>query len=376
MKKIFPLLLMLAAMGCGSDNSLDAKKELLAEKKKALSVLKMEIEALEKEINSVDSTATEDLGAPVKLEMVERKNLSNPFQIQGLVASDRNVLVSAEMGGTITRIHVKDGQMVQKGQIIATLDGSTASSQIAELQKALELAKTTYEKQESLWKQQIGTEMQYLQAKNRKESLEKSLATAQVQLGKFILKAPISGIVDQLFKNEGEILGPGNPVARVVDASSVKIKADVSESYLKNIKPGSEVEVYYPSINVRTKEKVNAVGNYINPDNRTFSVYIIPSRGAAELKPNMLAIITAYIFLKSDVISVPTRLIRNDGNGDYILTAKPDKEGKLKVAKTPIVVEEKFAGRSVVNGGLEIGDQIIVEGYQSVVAGDNIKEIR
>lgn len=376
MKNIFIFMAIMATIGCGSDNSLESKKTLLAEKKKALSTLKLEIDALEKEIAETDSGSVKDLRTAVKLETVAPGELKNPFQLQGLVASDRNVMVSAELGGTITRVFVKDGQVVTKGQTLATLDGAAAASQIAELKKGLELAVTAFEKQESLWKQNIGTEMQYLQAKNRKESLEKSLATAQIQLGKFTLKAPISGVVDQLFKNEGEILGPGMPLARVVDASQIKIKADVSESYLKTLKKGDEVEIYYPSLNKRSKEKIFSVGNYIHPDNRTFSVYILPSGDLKDLKPNLLALITAYDFVKSNVISVPTKLIRNDGNGDYVLTAKEGANGKLTVAKTPVEIEEKFSARSVIKSGLNAGDLLIVEGYQSVISGDEIKEVK
>jgi membrane fusion protein (multidrug efflux system) len=376
MKNLLIALFALSILSCGSGDQLEKKKKELAEKKKELSTLKTAIEKLENELALLDTVKKVDEGVAVKVESIAKGEFKNPFRIQGLVESDRNVLDAAEMGGTITRVYVKDGQMVSKGQVIATLDGSTASSQIAELQKGLELAKTNFEKQESLWKQNIGSEMQYLQAKNRKESLEKSIATAQLQLGKFTLRAPISGVLDQLFKNEGEILSPGTPIARVVDASQIKIKADVSESYLNNIKIGDKVEVSYPSLNKTSVETVFSVGNYINPDNRTFSVYIIPSGNVRDLKPNLLAVITAYDFKKSDVISVPTNLIRNDGGGDYILTANESEKGNLRVTKTPIVVEEKFAGRSVIKSGLNIGDNIIIEGYQSVVAGDKIKVVK
>jgi len=376
MKNLLIALFALSIFSCGSGDELETKKNELTEKKKEFSSLKTAIEKLENEISLLDTAKKVDEGLAVKVESITKGEFKNPFKIQGLVESDRNVLVAAEMGGTITRVYVKDGQLVSKGQIIATLDGATASSQIAELQKGLELAKTNFEKQESLWKQNIGSEMQYLQARNKKESLEKSIATAQLQLGKFTLRAPISGVLDQLFKNEGEILSPGTPMARVVDASLIKIKADVSESYLNNIKKGDKVEVTYPSLNKTSTETIYSVGNYINPDNRTFSVYIMPSGNVRDLKPNLLAVITAYDFKKNDVISVPTNLIRNDGSGDYILTATESEKGNLKVTKTPIVVDEKFAGRSVIKSGLNIGDNIIVEGYQSVVAGDKIKIVQ
>lgn len=376
MKNILFVMAIMAAIGCGSDNSVEGLKTQLAEKKKAMNTLKLEIEALEKTIAETDSSAVKDLRTAVKLEVIAPGELKNPFQLQGLVASERNVMVSAEMGGTITRVFVKDGQVVSKGQTLATLDGSAMAAQMAELKKGYELAVTSFEKQEILWKQNIGTEMQFLQAKNRKESLEKSLATAQIQLGKFTLKAPISGVVDQLLKNEGEILGPGMPFARVVDASQIKIQADVSESYLQSIKKGDEVEIFYPSLKKKSKEKIFSVGNYIHPENRTFSVYILPSGNLQDLKPNLLALITAYDFVKSNVISVPTKLIRNDGKGDYVLTAKIGTNGKMSVVKTPVEIEEKFSARSVIKSGLVAGDLLIVEGYQSVISGDEIKEVK
>ncbi|MCB9245746.1 MAG: efflux RND transporter periplasmic adaptor subunit [Flavobacteriales bacterium] len=360
--------MFLACSKGGSD--LDIKQKELTEKKKAYAKLKDEIEKLEKEIAELDTTR-KDEGIAVMVDTIQPGTFTNPVTFQGLVSSDMNVIINPEIPSKITEIHVREGQRVYKGQVLVSLDGSTAQAQIAELENALQLAKTNYEKQKRLWDQKIGSEMQYLQAKNNYEGLQKSLLTAQVQLGKFVLRSPINGTVDEIFANEGQLVsnmgGPG--VMRVVNLNDVEIKANVSESYISSIQVGQEVEVFYPSLNLTTREKISSVGNVIDPDNRTFTVILKPGNSSRMLKPNMLALISASDYNKSNVISVPTKLIRNDGKGNYVLTV--DNEGH--VSRSMITIEKQFARESVISSGLEAGDLLIVEGYNGVIAGDKAK---
>ncbi|MBO6517358.1 MAG: efflux RND transporter periplasmic adaptor subunit [Bacteroidia bacterium] len=373
---ILALSLVVAACGKKSDSDLDKKRGELTKSEASLDSLKKVIATLKEEIEELD-TAAKAKAIPVMVSTLGADGYKNPFQIQGLVESDKNVLVSPEVPGNITRIHVREGQRVRKGQVIASLDGSAAGAQIAELENAMSLAKINYEKQSRLWEKKIGSEMQYLQAKNQYENLEKSLITAQTQLGKYTLTSPISGTVDEIMANEGELVGSltGGPVARIVDLKDIKIKANVSEKYIGQIKKGQEVEVQFPSIGLTMNEKVFSVGNVVDVNNRTFTMYVKPTKNLDQLKPNLLSIITAYDFEVDDAISVPTKLIRNDGKGDYVMVAKSTKGSKVTAEKRSITVGRKFANNSIVLEGLEAGDQIITEGFNNVINGDEIKII-
>jgi RND family efflux transporter MFP subunit len=202
---------------------------------------------------------------------VNKGQFKNPFDVQALVESDNNVMVSPEVPGVLVKLYVTEGQRVSKGQVVASMDARTANAQIVELEGALSLAKTNYEKLGKLWKQNIGSEMQYLQAKNQYENLQNSIKTAKSQAAKFTVRAPITGTVDAIMANEGELVGSmtGGPMMRIINMGDIKLKADVSEAYVGKIKTGQTVKVYYPSLKLTTEETVSAVGSVIDVNNRT-----------------------------------------------------------------------------------------------------------
>lgn len=368
------LVASLTACGGKTKSNLEAKRAELDSLQTELSALKNSIAEVQEEIVELDTNARPNAIAVMTKE-VSKGEFKNPFEIQALVKSDNDVMVSPEVPAKLTNIFVKEGQRVNKGQIVASLDGSTANAQITELEGALSLAKTNYDKLKKLWSQNIGSEMQYLQAKNQYENLQNSIQTARTQLGKYSLRSPISGTVDAIMANEGELVGSmtGGPVMRIVNMNEIKLKANVSEAYVGKINKGQMVKVYYPSLGIITEEQVSAVGNVIDVNNRTFSVYVSP-KNTKMLKPNMLAIITAYDFEDTDAISVPTKLVRNDGTQDYILTVKTN--GKKKtVVKSIVEIEQEFASKTIIKSGLESGSEIIIEGYNSVIEGDEVKVV-
>ncbi len=366
---------LFAACGGKPSTALDNKRVELDSLQTELSALKAAITKVQAEIEELDTNSRPNAIA-VMTQIIEKGQFKNPFDMQALVESDNNVMISPEVPGRLVKVFVKEGQRVSKGQTLAQMDGSTVSSQIAELEGALSLAKTNYEKQKRLWDQKIGSEMQFLQAKNQYENLEKSINTAKTQAGKYVLRSPISGTVDAIMANEGELVGSmtGGPVMRIVNMGDIKLKANVSEAYVGKIKRGQKVSVYYPSLKVNSEETVTAVGNVIDVNNRTFSVYVSPRNYKNQLKPNMLAMITAYDFIQNEAISVPTKLVRSDGTTDYILTVKTN-GNKKTVEKTPIVIEDEFASETIIKSGLDSGSEIITEGYNNVIAGDEVKVV-
>jgi len=378
MKNILIILSIIALFAACSDTNkgaLETKRVELDSLQTEMALLKAVIAKVQGEITVLDTNARPNAIAVIT-KIVNKGQFKNPFDVQALVESDNNVMVSPEVPGRLVKLYVKEGQRVSKGQVVASMDGSTANSQIAELEGALSLAKTNYERLGKLWKQNIGSEMQYLQAKNQYENLQNSIKTAKYQAGKYTLRAPITGTVDAIMANEGELVGSmtGGPVMRIVNMGDIKLKADVSEAYVGKIKTGQTVKVYYPSLNLTTEETVSAVGIVIDVNNRTYSVYVTPRNNTKNLKPNMLAMITAYDFEDNDAMSVPTKLVRNDGTKDYILTVKTNGEKKT-VEKTLVVIEQEFASETIIKSGLKPGAEIITEGYNSVIEGDEVKVI-
>ena len=377
MKNISILLIIFLAASCGNKDltEIQEKQEKLTQKEKDLVTLKKEILDLKREIQSLDTNARDNAIAVMAIE-IKKGVFKNPFEVQGIVKSDRNVLVSPEVPAKIIRLHIKEGQKVSKGQVIATLDGSIADAQINELEGSMELVKLNFEKQERLWNKNIGSEMQYLQAKNQYEQLQNAIQTAQTQLGKYSLRSPISGTVDEVMANEGEFVGSmtGGPVARIVNLSDIKIVASASETYLGKLKVGQEVSLSFPSIQLNTTEKVSAISNVINPNNRTFSFYVKPTKYIKMMKPNLLAMITAHDYEANDAISVPTKLIRVANGQHFIYTIKTNGNKRI-VQKSIIQIDKQFPNKTIIKSGLAPGDMVITEGVNSVIVGDEVKII-
>ena len=373
MKPLFYLLFLSALLvACGGESepkTLAEKEAKVKELQKAASELNKKIAALEAAINQEKGIKPEDLLRQVEVMPLQANTFEHFIEVQGDVQSDKDVQVFPKAGGTVLKRYVKEGQRVNAGQVIAELDAETIKKGIAEVQTRLDLAKIVFQKQENLWKQKIGTEIQYLQAKNNMEALEKSLETQKTTLANAFVKAPISGTLDEFFINAGEMASPSMPMARVVNLSSVEIGAEVSESYTKSIKRGDEVMVKFPAIGLEMPVRISLIGQRIDPVNRTFRIEMsVPNRDGS-LKPNASAVVKIKDFEQKNAISVPSHLIQQSADGSrFLYTVEGD-----KTKKVIIEVGQSYQGYTLVTKGLNEGDKVVVKGYSEVIDGEEVK---
>ena len=368
MKTNFPFLIvtiLILAVSCGPKDDLSIKKEDLAKMKSEAATLRNSIESLEKEIAVLDPEFAKENRKSVLITTikVEKKHFEHFVDVTGSVMSKKNVSISGEVLGRIQEITAVEGMRVSKGQILAKIDGESIVRNIDEVEKQLELAMILFEKQERLWKQQIGTEIQFLESKNRKESLETNLATLKTQQSKTVVRAPFTGTVENVQVRLGEFVQPGMPMIQFIGDSDLFIEADISEKYVGLIQKGDSVEVSFPSINENLKSKISSVGAIINPNNRTFKVEIgIPS--LEFLKPNMISVIKIKDYESKTAVTVPNYLILQDNKGDYVFTVDESlsKKRYIKRGKTYEQVTEVLEG---LNGS----EVLIDKGFREV--GDN-----
>jgi len=297
------------------------------------------------------------------------------FLANGTVEAVNDAFISSEINGQIKTIHVKEGRRVKQGQLLVSLNSDVIESSIAEVKTGLELAKTVYKKRKGLWDKKIGSEIQYLEAKTNKESLENKLKTLGAQLDMAKIKAPISGIVDGIFKKEGELAAPGFQLIQLVNLKKVYVNADVSEAYLAKINKGDTVEVTFPSYPELT---VNAVihrtGHVVKSQNRTFLVQLLLDNKDEKLKPNMLGLIKMKDFSVDSALAVPSIIIKNDLKGPYLYVVETEeKQGKLLARKIYVEPGMSEGSNTMITQGLEPGQQVIVKGYNLVKNGTEIK---
>ncbi len=386
MKKVLSvILLMTMVMSCGNQkkesiediiNSNDLEKI----KQKYGEVKAQELE-LTMKLKSLDS-ARKELEGSKNLQLittyeVKEEVFDHFLEIQGNVLTKQNIVLYPEFSGTLTHVYVTEGQQVTKGQILAKIDDSGLSQQLAQVRAQENLAMTTFERQKRLWEQNIGSEIQYLQSETNYKSLQSSVKQLEAQLRKTNVVAPFSGVIDDVISEQGSVVVPGqSPILRIVNLNDMYVEAEVPENYLPDVVPGKQVEAYFPVINKTVNTKVRQVGNYINPNNRAFKIEVgIPNQNS-EVIPNLTVRLKINDYTNKNAIMIPQNVISENGNGDqYIYVLKDVDSLNRAVAKQVFITTGRTQGDFIeVLSGVNKGDRIINEGARSV-QNDQLIEI-
>lgn len=374
MNKLFQITLavlvtvVLVACGGGGDE-LTEKKAQLETLRSQYFDLKAQIAALETEIQEIDPEYNKANTILISTLALEKSAFEHKVEVRGAVASRKNIVISAETMGRIESINVAEGQKITKGALLMKLDADILENNIAEVETQLELAEAVFVRQKNLWDQNIGTEIQYLQAKNSKESLERRLATMKSQLKQAFVRSPFAGVADEIPVREGEMAQPGMPLARIVNQREMYIKADVSEAFLGKFQKGDEAEVYLPTLDLRLVSKVTSVGQVINEDNRTFAVEIaLPADSDVKFRPNQVTILNLTDYFQEEAISIPTRLVQADDQGNFVYGLKQE-DGRQLASKIRINPGKSFNSKTEILSGLSGNETLIDNGYRDVNEG-------
>jgi membrane fusion protein (multidrug efflux system) len=342
-------------------NRLEAQREALDKR----------IEQLRAEITRTNGQGSPEILAYVRGTEVHPSLFRHFIQVQGSVESDNNILIPAQSNGVVKRLYVRQGDKVAEGQLLAELDGSVLESSLAELQNSLNLATTIYERQSRLWEKNIGSELEYLQAKNNRDNLEKRLKTLQEQYRMTKIASPIDGMVDDVLIKEGEMAAAGRGAIRIVQLSKLKIKASLSENYISRIRKGDPVTVQIAVADRTLNLTIDAVSQVIDPNNRTFNIEIrLPVR-EGDLKPNMLAVVTINDYTNPRALTVPQNVVQETGEGQFLFVA--EEEGGRRIARRRTVTPGgAYDNRLEILAGLAPGETVITFGFQTLADGQPV----
>ena len=375
MRKLTPLLaLLFLAASCGNpsgDGSLADNKASLEEKKKELAELQAEIKTLEEKINSQDTTSKAEKLTPVATKKVQTTTFNHYLQITGTVSSQENVLLSAESMGRVVSIPVKEGQKVSKGQTLVALNADALKEQLQEAQASYDLAKTTFKRRQRLWKDSIGSEIQYLNAQTQFKAAKNRLGQIKAQLDNATISSPINGRVDEITVNTGEFLAMGTPVVRVVDMENLEVEAEISEDYLGDIQVGDSVHVTIDALGLEQVQPVIFTSQYINPNNRSFKIKVKLNNSNQLIKPNLLASLRIRDYQNPAALAVPSMAIKQDLTGEYLFVIEQN-NGENVVAKRYITKGLTSNDQTEVLEGLTPSDLVVTSGYNLVAAGQAV----
>ena len=380
MKKVLVSIIATSLLvACGNDNSeLSEKKQQLKEYQQELKSLEDQIASLENEIAEADPSFAQQNQKTTLVTTIPvvKKTFEHYIEVRGSVTSRKNITISAEAPAMVNSLTVSEGESVRNGQVLVRQNGETLRRNIQELQTSLELAKTRYDRQKNLWDQNIGTELQYLEAENGVKSLERRIGSLQAQLNNYIIRAPFSGTVDEIFVREGEMAQPGFPILRLVSLTDMFIEADISEAFLGEFQRGDSVIIDFPSLNETIQSDISSVGKVINENNRTFKIEVKLPNSLEYLRPNLLAVLRIMDYQKPNAIVVPTKLILEDAKGDYVFVTKSADEGEGIVAsKQHIDRGQTYKNETVISDGLQGSESIIDKGFRDVSEGVRISVV-
>lgn len=388
MRKILYLItasLLLSSCSDGkSDVNVDdvVKSKDLKQIQSSREIVHKEYEKLVADLAKLDKAIAE-LNPNKKNPLVKTITLKDSLfthyiEIQGNVDTKENIVISPEYSGILTQVYVKAGQRVSKGQILARIDDGGMGSQLAQAETQLALAKTTFERQKNLWNQKIGSEIQFLQAKTTLESQQKAVAQIKSQLNKTRIVAPFSGTIDEVITEKGKVVAPGMELFRIVNLSNMYVTANVPENYIGQLKTGATVEVYLNSLGKTYKGRVRQVGNYINPNNRTFAIEIALPNPDNLLRPNQVAVLKIEDYKNPKALLLPENIIQENAQGNKIVYVIENREGKHLAKAVQKTVETGFTTGAYVEikSGLEPGEVVITDGVKSLKDGITVEVIK
>ena len=376
MKEIAILLSITFLIACGGKESGSGNLDLLLAKKDSLISVYGEVGSqlseLQAQIDKLDSNWVKRITL-VKATSLVIGHFEHYFEVYGNVETKRNISINAEIPGKVNKILVEVGQSVSKGQSILVQDTEIIRNSIDEVKTAFGLANTIYNRQKKLWDEKIGSELQYLEAKNRKESLEQKIETLNSQLAKSVIKAPFDGVIDEIFVKEGELANQIMPVVRMVNLDVVYLVADVSEDYISKIAKGTKVQVNFPAMEKSFEAVINRVGSYINANNRTFKIYVDIDNQEGVLKPNLLGVMKILDFSSDSAITVSASVIQQDAAGNEFLYVLNKDEEILSALKVVVQTGMTYNGLTHVKSGLKGDEEIISKGGRGIKNGQAVK---
>jgi len=365
MKKI--LLFSLSALlilSCNPD-----KKAKLEKLKTQHDEIAEQIKTIEKEI-ALETGKTIDKITEVSVLDLKAEEFNHYLEVQGKIDGEENVSVSPKMMGVVTSINVKEGQDVTKGQVLAQLDDAILKRSLASLDSTYLFVNNLYLKQKKLWDEKIGSEVQYLTAKNTKESVENNIKTLKEQMLSAQIISPINGTVEEIPIKIGQAVTPGVTTAfRVVNLSKVKVLAEVAESYSAKLKTGNDVKIFFPDLDKEVISKISFSSKYINAVNRTFTVEVRLDKVDESYRANMIAVVKINDYHADSAFIVPVNIIQKISDENYIYLAEKNTANKYVAKKVKVELGQTYNGYAEIIKGIKEGDKCIINGYQNLEDG-------
>ena len=382
-KTLLSFIIFISIIGC-NDSGISVEKiletndlNLISQKRKEIIESQQEIYKQLKAINNKIEELNKNSKFPIVETLVLKSEKFNHYvELQGNVKSDKLLIIYPEFSGILNKIYVSSGEKVVKGQLLATIQDGGLKEQLSQLEINYNLTKTTFERQERLWVQNIGSEIQFLQAKSMFEVQKNGVEQLKKQIEKTIIKAPFSGTIDNVIAKEGEVVYPGRSnIMLLLNMDNMYVESNVPEKYLNSIYKGKDAKLEFPLIGKYLNTSIRQAGNFINPNNRTYKIELDIPKNNLNIKPNLNTKVRVNDYSSDNAILIKEGVISIDSNNEMYVYKIERKEKKTYVSKTIIKIGENDGNHIEVLSGLSENDEIVSEGIRKLIDNSRVKII-
>lgn len=382
------LFVIIIAVSCKQNT---AQKGSVEEKKAALQKLmeqqtktEEQIKQLQEEISSMGGEE-EAKAKLIAITAVAVQEFNHYIDLRGKVdAENISYITPRGMGGQVKQLFVKEGDRVRKGQLLLKLDDAimrqsltAARQQLEGIKTQLAYAKNIYDRQNNLWQKGIGTEVQLISAKTNVEALQNQLKSAEEQvkvgieqLNTASVYSDVDGVAETVMVKVGELFG-GMGQIKIVNTGSLKVTANISETYVNKVKKGTPVMINIPELNKNIQSTISLIGQTIENTQRGFVAEAkIPSD--ATLKPNQSCVVKILDYKADKAVVIPVNTIQSDESNKYVYVMEKQANGKSIATRKTVVLGEVYGELAEIKSGLSGGEQLITAGYQNLYEGQAV----
>ena len=382
MKKFIYPIFILFIVSCNNDNKKTIEElinegnlEELQERRSSLIIQKGQINNELKEITQgVSILDTAKSFVLVNTVTTKTETINHFSKFQGIIKTDQNMIIYPEFSGRVAKIYVDEGDVVKKGQALAKIDDGGLYNELKLVESQAKLAKTIYERQSKLWKDKIGSEIQYLEAKTNYEIQNNRFKSITESLAKTTITAPFNGTIDEIFIEEGNLVSPpmmpdqGNAF-RIINLNELYAESVIPESFIGKIKKGAEVQVEIPVLNKSFNSTIKHSVSSIDQLSRTFKIEVSVPKNDLDLIPNLNVEVNVLDYTNSQAILVPESIVSEDSDNNKFLFTVLNNKAKKTIVETGYTQN----GMIEITTGLDVNEIVINEGGRIVKDGQNVK---
>ena len=305
-----------------------------------------------------------NFAVPVTAQILETRRLDNKIKITGTVKAFESVALSSEVSGLISGIHFKEGQLVNKGDLLVNLKDDELKAQLQKFKALKKLNEEREKRQSQLLERKVTSQEEYNEAQAELNTTLAEIQLVEAQLAKTRIYAPFTGLVGLRHVSVGSYISPGTIIASLFNISKVKIDFSIPAKYSQVVKRGAVISFTVESLDEAFKGTVYAIEPQIDPSTRKLQLRALANNYRNRILPGGFANIELVLETIDKAILIPTEALIPEASGHKAFVARGGKASPVAVT-----VGIRLDQEVQITSGLVSGDTLITSGMLQIRPG-------